>query len=111
MSIIPYEPVEAGQGYQIVVWKGLTVDDEGAPFDGLANSAGAAYTNFTVQVERIFDGVTVEISGCVIADKFNVLENFSVSDIKQIPAVDMIKPNVLGGKDGTKITVGLRATR
>lgn len=111
MAYIAYKPLESGQGYQLLLWEGLNADDEGTAFDGFANSFNTPFTNFTIQVEGVFEGATVEISGSVIPDKFNVLETFTVSDIKRVPPVDRVKPYVIGGNRETRVTIGLLATR
>ena len=109
--IKPFQPITSGQSFQLVVWKDLGSGDEGAPFVAFADAMGAGYTNFTAHVDGVFHQAEVELSASLIPDNFSPVVSFSISDIKAIPAVNAIKPIVRGGDGGTKITVGLLATR
>lgn len=111
MAAIPFTPLQAGPGFQLIVWEDLGAADEGVPFDSFANAAGMGYSKFTVQTEGMFAGASVHIAGCVIPGKFNVMEEFSYSDLKSVLTVGSIKPIIVGGDDDTKIAVGLLVTR
>lgn len=111
MAIKNLDMIEAGPGFQKLVWRDLGSDDEGTPFDSFANASGTGYSRLTIQVEGVLNGASVELVGSVIPDMYNTLATFVVPDIKAVPPVDMIKPVVVGGDSDTRVTVGLLATR